>query len=444
MNTFSVIIKDKTDNRKDFLFAKFFLELCGYSVLEELEEKLGAEDNKGLEPHKIVLSQNGECEINGHHQAGICVGKGTWAIMLSKALIEAPDEQEEVCSLFNDYYGEDMFRNLYTITYLYANRSYKPKENEIMHTALKSLVEECIKKEAEIEQGSKSWRNLYSYLYMVNRLNEGLFKIKGHIYRSHAKLAEKLELLHRIAPNKEECLLLEAEIIRNTRRNLWAHIDAYGKLQNASSYCARLWALYAMGELYRERADSEYREIHGDEDCRILSELHEPSIVYFQKALELKKDEVRLLFKLGLQSERKAMSDKSYMGDAEEKFSRIVDTIEKIPIGKRTTLEFEYLYKSYLRMAYVHMARGRKEEAHAVLNKAKGMWDQLGEYSLIEQIYGSEDKAAATGFLTQKYELREKTFEIIKGKIDEKGCRGNGADITGFGYLLRGPMRSFG
>lgn len=438
MEIFSIIIDDKENSRINFLHAKFFLELCGYAVLEDREEKI---KNEGGGKTRLILSPRPFHENMGNmNTINICTAEQEWIKDLCKEMAMDDTDEKVLCALLENYYSDDVFRNLYTITYLYANRAFCLKRNTFMQSTLLNLAEKCEKKWEEIEQKSAelSWRDVYAYLYLVNRVNEGIFKIKGFIYRHYDVLTEKLEWLKANAPNKEECLLLEAEIIRNTRRNLRDHIDAYDKLQDASSYCVRLWALYALGEIYKERADREYRNIHGDEQCQILVKLYEPAMGYFRRALELKPDEFRILFKTALQSERKGLTNEEYLRDAWEETKLIIDTIEKIGEEERTTLEFEYLYKSYLRKAHIFIAWRNWEEAECALKQAAKMWERLDGYSLIEQIYGNPDKDRAIEFLEEKYELRDRTFEIIQGKINKRGhvYEGNGANFIDFRHFV--------
>ncbi|GFH90226.1 hypothetical protein IMSAGC002_01471 [Lachnospiraceae bacterium] len=439
MENFSIIIDDKDDSRINFLHAKFFLELCGNAVLEDREAKIEREEN-GTEKTRMILSPQQAEEDTDEGDIYICTARQEWMEDLCGQIAQDSADQETLLALLKNYYSEDVFRNLYTITYLYANRAFCLKKNTFMHSTLLNLAEKCEKKWDEIERefAKPSWRDIYAYLYLVNRVNEGIFKIKGFIYRHYDVLTEKLEWLKANAPNKEECLLLEAEIIRNTRRNLRDHIDAYDKLQNASSYCVRLWALYALGEIYRERADREYKNIHGDEKCQILVELYEPAMEYFQRALGLKSDEYRILFKIGLQSERKSLVDKGLLDDAKDKIDLIINTIENVDEKEWTSLEIEYLYKSYIRKAHIYIKRGKWEAAQCALEQTTKIWERLKRDNLIKQIYDEADEDEAIKFLEEKYQLRDRTFEIIQGIINKRGhvYEGNGRDITGLRHFV--------
>lgn len=439
MENFSIIIDDKDDSRINFLHAKFFLELCGNAVLEDREAKIEKEEN-GTEKTRMILSPQQAEEDTDEGDIYICTARQEWMEDLCGQIAQDSADQETLLALLKNYYSEDVFRNLYTITYLYANRAFCLKKNTFMHSTLLNLAEKCEKKWDEIERefAKPSWRDIYAYLYLVNRVNEGIFKIKGFIYRHYDVLTEKLEWLKANAPNKEECLLLEAEIIRNTRRNLRDHIDAYDKLQNASSYCVRLWALYALGEIYRERADREYKNIHGDEKCQILVELYEPAMEYFQRALGLKSDEYRILFKIGLQSERKSLVDKGLLDDAKDKIDLIINTIENVDEKEWTSLEIEYLYKSYIRKAHIYIKRGKWEAAQCALEQTTKIWERLKRDNLIKQIYDEADEDEAIKFLEEKYQLRDRTFEIIQGIINKRGhvYEGNGRDITGLKHFV--------
>lgn len=439
MENFSIIIDDKDDSRINFLHAKFFLELCGNAVLEDREAKIEKEEN-GTEKTRMILSPQQAEEDTDEGDIYICTARQEWMEDLCGQIAQDSADQEALLALLKNYYSEDVFRNLYTITYLYANRAFCLKKNTFMHSTLLNLAEKCEKKWDEIERefAKPSWRDIYAYLYLVNRVNEGIFKIKGFIYRHYDVLTEKLEWLKANAPNKEECLLLEAEIIRNTRRNLRDHIDAYDKLQNASSYCVRLWALYALGEIYRERADREYKNIHGDEKCQILVELYEPAMEYFQRALGLKSDEYRILFKIGLQSERKSLVDKGLLDDAKDKIDLIINTIENVDEKEWTSLEIEYLYKSYIRKAHIYIKRGKWEAAQCALEQTTKIWERLKRDNLIKQIYDEADEDEAIKFLEEKYQLRDRTFEIIQGIINKRGhvYEGNGRDITGLRHFV--------
>ncbi|GFI57022.1 hypothetical protein IMSAG025_00453 [Muribaculaceae bacterium] len=159
---------------------------------------------------------------------------------------------------------------------------------------------------------------------------------------------------------------------------------------------------------------------------------------YFQRALGLKSDEYRILFKIGLQSERKSLVDKGLLDDAKDKIDLIINTIENVDEKEWTSLEIEYLYKSYIRKAHIYIKRGKWEAAQCALEQTTKIWERLKRDNLIKQIYDEADEDEAIKFLEEKYQLRDRTFEIIQGIINKRGhvYEGNGRDITGLRHFV--------
>ena len=411
---FSIIIEQRAGDRFLFFFLKYFLELCGYTVLE---------DRKGL------IKSYGECVytrlilVNGTQpqdtEGVIYLAVTEPEVLIGNLCGSLAENEDDLKALYRlkDEYNEEIFSCLYTIGYLFANR-YTEFRNDVMRKAVNKLARCCKEKAPYLEQGS--WREIYAYLYLANRVNEGMYKMRGVQYRSHNLLSPHIRRVRQLRQGYEELDLLEAEIIRNTKISISEAETAYKKLENAGSYGVRFWALYALGELNKERADKKYRYVYDDDKCVIQTELYEPSMEYFAKSLEMKTDEPRIIYKLATWNEKKALTQDRYLTIAEEQFRTIINEIEDISVGERNTLEFEYLFKTFLRVGHITKLRGKYEESMEYYRKANDMWDHLEDYSLFRRIYtDAEEQKSVLNILGDKYSTRERTFEINTRRIAE-------------------------
>lgn len=410
LESYSMVIRNRTGKRVFFLKIKFFLELCGYVVLEEPEIALQA--TKKCNFRTIGLYSGELCEKT-EEDFIINADKVEDSLVLLCEKLAIDTQDYEVLNSLLTRYTADVFMNLYTICYLYAKRDTDYRDNnEMLISSIEGLIDVCEKIESDfLKKKATYWRELYFYLYLVNRVNEGTFKMRGYAYRKYAELKDGFERLKTEAPNREEVLLLEAETIRNTQGNYLDHLALYSKLEDSISYCVRFWAQYAIGELYIEQADNKYKNVYGDRNLIIKEGLYKKAMPYFERVLELKADEVRAIFKLGLQSERRSVKDREYLREVKERFLAIEKILEQIPLDQSTTLEFEYLYKTYLRLCSTCQREEDFSNAEKYLDKAVKIWEEFNEYSLFEEIYGSSGKEKVVDVLKNKYSGRDKTFE---------------------------------
>lgn len=417
--SYSIVIRNQTGKRIFFLKIKFFLELCGYVILEDREIALMPCEKCDFRTIGLYLKEL--CKTNTDDFSIEADNVEDSLVLLCGNLAIDTQDKETMDSLMLQY-TDDVFRNLYSICYLYAKREADyQNNNKVLRDAIEGLIDVCENVEnGFLQRNVIQWRELYFYLYLVNRVNEGTFKIRGYAYRKYDELKEWFEQLKMMAPNQEEIFLLEAETIRNTQGNYLDHLVIYGKLENAISYCVRFWALYAIGELYIEQALNKYNNVYDDENLKIKAKLHEKAMEYFKKVLKLKADEVRAMFKLGLQSERRSLSERKYLKEAKERYLNIEEILEQISLGQSTTLEFEYLYKTYLRLCSICQREEDFLNAKEYLDKAVNKWEEFAEYSLFEEIYGVDAKEKIIEVLKKKYSGKDKTFEINRVANTEK------------------------
>ncbi len=414
-----MVIRNRTGKRIFFLKIKFFLELCGYVVLEEQENAL--QPVKECNFRTIGLYLRELCEKTEEDFIINADKVEDSLILLCEKLAIDTQDYEVLISLLAQY-TETVFMNLYTTCYLYAKRDTDYRDNnEMLISSIEGLIEVCEKIESDFLQKKVTyWREVYFYLYLVNRVNEGTFKMRGYAYRKYDELKDWFEQLKMAVPNREEVLLLEAETIRNTQGNYLDHLAIYSKLEDSISYCVRFWAQYAIGELYIEQADNKYKNVYGDRNLIIKEKLYKKAMTYFEQVLELKADEVRAVFKLGLQSERSSVIDWKSLRKTKERFLAIERILEQIPFDQSTTLEFEYLYKTYLRLCSTCQREEDFSNAEKYLDKAVKIWEEFNKYSLFEEIYGSVGKEKVVEVLKKKYSGRDKTFETNRVANREK------------------------
>lgn len=420
---YSVIIEDRTGhNRFLFFVLKYFLELSGYTVLEDRKGRMSIADGRFV---RFVLIAGDIPERDRNNEVRYLQTGDTVKLLEDscRCLAEDEDDLKALLRLQKEYSGA-LFQHFYTIGYLYANRDNEYKDKKLLDAA-GSLAEICDRKEAFLRERQHSWRDTYAYLYMSNRVNEAMYKMRGIKYRPYNMLKGWIEEIRRQKGDYEGLALLEAEIIRNTENGLQKHMEAYKTLENAASYGVRYWALYAQGEISREMANKEYRLYKDkDHDCAIQVKLYEPAIEFFRKALVMKKDEPRILFKLGVQNEKKGLRDSGRLDEAKKQFETIIGVIEDIPVSQRNTLEYEYLYKTSLRIGQVLKLQGYYEEARRYYEKAERIWNTLENYTMIGEIYGKEEGPAVFRILDNKYCDRRKTFRFNHDELDLLQKRG--------------------
>lgn len=411
----SLVIEDRTENRLLFLYIKFFLELCGYEVLEERQCKLISSEECRF---RRIIFVSAPIEDIGD---AICLqvtkmSREQVRDSLCAELTSLPEEQESLLRIAKGY-DFPFFQDLYTVTYLYASRFVDYSGEKMLLDVSKSLSLQSNTMEKALLLGGYSWRDIYAYLYTVNKTNEGLYKLHAYSYRSYDTLRQWIEKLKETKGFDRSAFLLEADIICNTAVNIRDSIGAYARLQDSPFYCTRFWTLYALGECLLKSADVRYRNIYEDDDCHIRVELNEAAIEVFTREWEMKEDEIRIIYKIALQDERRGLSDKVFLKPAREKFQKIVDYIDMIPEGQRTTLEFEYLYKTYMRIGYINKLEGSYMESQQAYEKAKETWEELSEkYLLFNDIFG-EKADNAREVLNIRHRSRNRAIDLCKSEL---------------------------
>lgn len=426
-DNYSMIIENRTENRLLTLIASYFLEFCGYLVLENIGGMMPAVQGKKYQ--KVVI-----CEKAGAENAGnIAVTAGDWKTMLSELCQRIAQDEDDYAIMMQllDIYDIRLFRELYTICCLYSSRIKGYKQEERLRDAVKALAVQCDTLEKNGGTQEASWRRLYAYLYLVNKANEGMFKLREYQYQALYVMQETLERLKERTQASENVLLLEADILSNaggTRVERW---NIYKSLALAGSYCVSYRALCGLGELYQEEAQERYQKIPVDNLCVIQAEYYESTAEQFAKALELKADAIHPLFKVALQHERKGQSDLEELERARVMWEKLRLVTESIPVEKRTTLEFEYLYKAFVRLGWVlklqgkaaagrgkYEAAAKKYEAAAKkYDEAEKIWETLADSRLIDEIYPEESGKVTREILEKRYEDRWRVFDYNRREI---------------------------
>lgn len=415
----SMVIEDRTESRFSFLYIKFFLELVGYKVLEDRKHELASTPECSF--RRIIFAHEAELEsndiflcISDDGQEKIAEHQLLWKLSARLALSE---EDQKSLERLAEEYDKNLFQALYTVTYLYASRYANYENQEKLKSACRALALKSSEKEEVLLNAAYTWRDVYAYLYLVNRTNEGVYKLRARCYRPVYMLDDWIKKLEELTRNYQNTSLLKAELCRNTEVSIRDHLSNYEGLQNSASYCTRFWARYAKSELLMEIADIKYSEVYGDDDCKIRVEYNKPSMEVYESCLVMKRDEIRIVYKLALQEERKGVAESRYVEEALKQFAKIESELSQIPVSQRTTLEFEYLYKTRLRQAYLYRLKGKYDTSKETFEAADTMWAELSKYTLFHDIYGEETDAVKE-MLEKRHGTRSLTMEIYKTEIN--------------------------
>ncbi len=450
----SILIEDRTrENRWLFLFLRFFLELCGHTVLEDRTGGLGRGEEGRF--RRIVIEAPGPlCTGVGKTESGAAppgTENAARGIVTEKRVSGAPGNSEEKIIISPIYstmtaleklsqwlsaddgelramtelavlYESDreIFRSLYTVSCLYFSRNIIYPEAEKLKDAARKLAAVCndLEKELELEADACNWRKQFAGLYLADRVNECMSKLRGYQYRSYDVLEKRLEKLQGEIPLQEEFGLLKAEILRNTRGSYLVHARCYREVRYEHSLGVEFYSQYALGELEQEKADEAYKGVFGDELCEIMARIYEPLVPYCNKCLQIKPDEIRVLYKLGLQEERKGLTDAAALTEAGRLFEELKQAILSVSEAQRTTLEFDYLYKTYIRLGNIRKLQRDYTGSRKEFRMAEEIWERMGNYFLFAEIYGAEEQKSIEGILDKKYEYRQHTFDANKRDLD--------------------------
>lgn len=415
----SMIIHDSADNRYLVLFVRFFLELCGYSVLETREEYRAG--GGGCRFFGIILRKAAGDGVLPEESYGLSIQDGEADLGGLCNILAEDAEDSGVLRRLLDFYGKELFRELYTITDLYASRKVDYSGEERLQRAVDVVMAKCKEWKAQMQGEKAGWRAFYAYLYLVNKANEGFYKLRQYPYRLYHRLEEEVAVLKSLRQS-EQVLLLEADIMRNAQRDYRICHDAYAALEKAQSYGVQYHAHYVLGEMELDRAEEEFRKTgqYDENPWQVRMKLQEPAMAHFARCLEIKPDAFQALFKLEVYLERRGLSDSNDMKKAWKYAEDLEKSISGILTEERTTLEFEYLYKAFLRKGCVLGHLQEYRQALEEYEKAELIWKKLPEWDLFGKIYGQGGVEEVLGFLNRKYVDRMKVIERNREELMKK------------------------
>lgn len=416
---YSMMIYDSTNNRYLVLFVRFFLELCGYSVLEDWDGDRVSNEKCCFSRVVLREATGVKASSDGAYQVSVQNGKIDLTDLCEK--LSDNSEDLEILKRIQSLYEDNLFRELYTITDLYASRKIDYGKEERLRRAVDFVMDKCKKWKSSMQWEPPAWRELYAYLYLVNKANEGFYKLRDYPYRLYHRLEAEIGLLKSLQLSNE-VLLLEADIMRNTGRGRGICLNAYARIGSVNSLCVQYRAQYALGELKLDQAEEEYRKIYQyqDKHCRMEVKLQEPAMAHFSRCLNLKTDAFQPLFKKEVFMEKRGLSGEGDMKKALKCAEELVSSVRKIPATERTSLEFEYLYKAFIRKENVYWHLGEYSSALRECNEAESVWSDCQGWDLIEKIYGVDGAVEVCDFLDKKYSNRKKVINDNRNKIKEK------------------------
>lgn len=405
----SIFIVNSEKERWSSLQLKYLLEIAGYIVLEVPADFCVEKDRKY---QRIIIGNKEDnnalffdCEKDNIVDfANQIIGKEfykekKWGKLFSKEKL---------------WIKKDIFTSIYTISCGYANRRTVYKDVELLKKAAENLIEECraLENILETHEYKISWRVYYAYLYFLNYVNEATIKLRTYNYRSLDEIEKYYRKLKKLQPDCESIELLWANLVRNDNVMYGQALQYYEGLLNSKEEGIQYFSNCYAGEIKQEYAEKKWKMDSKSGIEKDKSSYFEQAIKHFKRCNDVNSTDIRMLFRLAMQKERKGVTNKKELKKAGEIYERILGIILSKDIVSRTSLEFEYLYKCYINHGRIKKTLRLYDDALENFRNADKCWNELVNYRLLEEIYGLEEMKKFIGMLDEKYEGRYYTIDF--------------------------------
>lgn len=403
----SIVIEQKSGERFAYYYLKYFLEMCGHSVLEDKEGVLKSRNNASFT--RIILGEQGV------RDDAICLPMDEEEALIEKLcsyLVEDKADEESLDRV-KSMYNTRICQCLYNLEYLFSSRNTEYR-CEVIQEITKELGNVSKEKDKFSTEETGTLRDIYSYVYTANKVNEAMYKRRGVMYRRDP-LFYSLKKLERARPNRSIYQLLRANVMNNTAISNSDILTYYQKLYQDSSYGIRLEALYNSAVIqaqWKKRNYGIFERCLDDEKCVHELKAYEPAREFFQRVVELRPNDLKSLYNLGVMNEKQALSQgNASLNTAEDLFYSVARKIESLPEKERNVDEFQLLYHAYLRLCHINQLKGQGASSLQYLDQAEALWQNLQENMPLPKMYKSEEeKQEVYKILDERYKSRAKIF----------------------------------
>lgn len=401
------IIVLRYKNRKLSSYLKFFLELFGFltdtvadTVLDisyPLKERMDIDEIIDGSEY-IFLNIGDDPQVSFE-----LVRK----LLKRQDFMVTEDDLQVMQEIWDDLYTEKLMQHIYTVSELYMNRKMRYKDTYLLENAVNGL--DTL---ADMVFHNKWMKNCFgriAYCALACQVNDALKKMEMRNWYEPEELVKICEDVLRQKPKLTGLYILKAEILRNQRHQKRKMTECYQWLyRHAESPAVKKYACFGLGERYQRAA----------EQMDLL--LHVDALKKFKEYDEIDPYNIRVLFKIAMQEERRTFLDKS--GDwskAKNYYKRICDIVRKIGTERIGNIEFEYYYKALFRLGAIARFAGESDDAVKSFGKAGRSWDDLYESQYLSEIY-KEDYGYVIEFLQNKYQRKDCVIWQQLAKIYEE------------------------
>lgn len=397
MNNLSILWEQK--QRVGSMWFQTFFDICGFFTVSRIfTAQMQDETRKTPECGEIelTLTQDGTVLIRvpgtaDEEYAG-CLDAGEMEpvellcevtrILLQKGAVTENDRQamDRIARL----YSMDITRDIYTIRGLYQNRKVVYQKTEMIKNAVNGLVNFLADILADTEE--EPYRICYSMAYVSDLINEGLYKLRGDARFLSDKLLELTGRALKGSPELHTVYLLNISILLNTRELNEKVVEACNRAIENLDGIARSMSEFYLGEVLQQE----------DEKNRLL--LYKEATGHYVSCLKDNPDEIRAMYKLAMQHERrwglinKNRADDGEFKQAREQYNRIIETTRKIDGQWCNTVEIEYTYKAHFRIAQMYRYFPGEDRILQQYKRCEEVWDYLKDNRFLKGLYGPDLK----------------------------------------------------
>lgn len=412
----SIFIVNSEKERWSSLQLKYLLEIAGYIVLEVPADFCVEKDRR----YQRIIIGSGE----DNDALFFDWEKDKVVDFVNKVIGVDFYKEKKKGKVFSEgklWIKKDILVSLYTITCGYANRRTLYKDVELLMKATENLIDECKALENILETNNSriSWRVYYAYLYLLNYVNEATIKLRTYNHRSLDEVRKYYKKLKELRPDCESVELLWANLVRNDNIMSGQSLICYEKLLDSNEVGIQYLSNWCVGEIKQECAEKSWKIDRERGIKKDKSSYFEEAIKFYKKCKEINKEDIRILYRFALQSERRSYTNENESREAKKFYEHIINIILNKNICARTSLEFEYLYKSYIYCGRLNKILKLNDEALECFRKAEKCWNELENYKLLQEIYTLEDIRVFERIIDKKYECRYITLDSNIRKLKE-------------------------
>ena len=407
----------KYQKRKTSSSLGYFLRMFGFLV-DSVSELVADSDDFGRWKGFGRLYQNKDhvyVDLTEYTEVSFGLIKD---ILYNQDMRFSDDDISVIKDMWNTFYSEQMTEWMYTISELYVNRKMRYSNVRLLEKAIYGL-----EKAADMLMSQKKWiNNMYgmlAYCYLACLVNDALDKMDEWPWYDALRLADVCDAVLAERPWFCGLYLLKADILRN-RRGMQKRIeDCYCYLRDGrpTEYVAaaddiRKYALLELGEHFQTVAEKKNELLYPE------------AVKYYKQYEEIDPNNIRVLFKIAIQMERRVQRQMGSIEQAIRRYERICALVDKIGFANVNNVEFEYYYKAKFRLGVIFRSLGKTEKAIAQFSDAIVCWDKLKTNEYLRDIYGKQGRNEVIQFLQEKYKKRDcvisqQLAELYENKGDE-------------------------